>query len=80
MLTYALKLATNYNGMVMATFPDVPEALALGRDDEEAVEEALRALEATLERYQEEGRDFPAPRAGGSVRVTTRKFGMLADA
>lgn len=80
MLTYSLKLAMNYNGMVMATFPDVPEAMALGRDDAEAVEEAKYALEAALERYQAEGRAFPLPRAGGTVRVTTDRFGMLAPA
>jgi len=80
MLTYALRLATNYNGMVMATFPDVPEAMALGRDDQEAIEEARHALEAALERYAAEGRDFPNPRAGGALRVTTEKFGMLATA
>jgi antitoxin HicB len=80
MLTYALRLATNYDGMVIATLPDVPEARALGRDDQEAIEQALCALEATLERYQEEGRDFPIPRASGSLSVTTEKFGMLASA
>ncbi len=80
MLTYALRLATNYNGMVMATFPDIPEALALGRDDDEAIEEAKRALEATLERYEEEGREFPPPRAAGMLRVTTERFGMLTAA
>ena len=80
MLTYSLKLATNYNGMVMATFPDVPEAMALGRDDTEAVEEAKYALEAALERYEAEGRALPLPRAAGTVRVTTEKFGMLATA
>jgi antitoxin HicB len=80
MLTYALRLATNYNGMVMATFPDVPEALALGRDDYEATEEAKRALEAALERYVEEGRALPEPRAGGSLRVGTDRFGLLATA
>jgi antitoxin HicB len=80
MLTYALRLATNYDGMVVATIPDVPEARALGRDDEEAMEQALCALEATLERYEEEGRDFPAPRSGGSLSVTTEKFGLLASA
>ena len=80
MLTYSLRLATNYNGMVMATFPDVPEAVALGRDHEEALEEAKRALEAVLERYEAEGRDFPRPRAGGSLRVTTERYGMLATA
>ena len=80
MLTYSLKLATNYNGMVMATFPDVPEAMALGRDDTEAVEEAKHALEAALERYEAEGRALPLPRAAGTERVTTEKFGMLATA
>ncbi len=80
MLTYALRLATNYNGMVMATFPDVPEAMALGRDHEEAMDQAKAALEAALERYAAEGRDFPEPRAGGSLHVSTEKFGMLATA
>jgi antitoxin HicB len=80
MLTYALRLATNYNGMVMATFPDVPEAMALGRDHEEALDQAKDALEAALERYAAEGRDLPEPRAGGSLRVSTDKFDMLATA
>jgi predicted RNase H-like HicB family nuclease len=74
MLTYALRLATNYHGMVMATFPDVPEAMALGRDDQEAIEEARHVLEATLERYEAEGRPFPAPRAGGKLTVSTERF------
>jgi predicted RNase H-like HicB family nuclease len=80
MLTYALKLASNYNGMVMATFPDVPEAMALGRDHDEAIEEAKRALEAALERYQAEGRAFPAPRATGSLQVSTDRFSCLENA
>lgn len=80
MLTYALRLATNYHGMVMATFPDVPEAMALGRDDDEAIHEAKCALEATLERYEEEGRRLPEPRAGGPIQVTTERFGLLTDA
>jgi antitoxin HicB len=80
MLTYSLKLATNYNGMVMATFPDVPEAMALGRDHDEAVEQAKCALEAVLEAYAAEGRDLPEPRATGSLQVTTERFGLLAAA
>lgn len=80
MLTYAVRLQTNYNGMVMATFPDVPEAMALGRDDEEAVEEAQRALEAALDRYQDEGRSLPVPRAGGALRVATARFETLTAA
>jgi antitoxin HicB len=80
MLTYSLKLASNYNGMVMATFPDVPEAMALGRDHEEAIEEAKRALEAALERYRAEGRAFPAPRAPGKLQVSTDRFSCLQSA
>src|SRR3546814_10279049 len=37
--------------MVIAAIPDVPEARAIGRDDEEACEQALGALEAVLETY-----------------------------
>lgn len=80
MLTYSLRLATNYNGMVMATFPDVPEAMALGRDHDEALEQAKDALEAALERYAAEGRDFPEPRTGGALKISTDKFGTLATA
>jgi antitoxin HicB len=78
MLTYSLKLASNYNGMVMATFPDVPEAMALGRDRDEALEQAKHALEAALERYAAEGREFPSPRTHGSLRVTTERFAIPA--
>lgn len=80
MLTYALKLAQRYDGMVLATFPDVPDAVALGRDHEEACEEALCALEAALARCQASGRELPAPRASGNLSVTTEKFGLLAPA
>jgi antitoxin HicB len=80
MLTYSLKLASNYDGMVRASFPDVPEAVALGRDDEEAMEEAARALNAALERYVAEGRAFPVPRTLGKLQVTTERFDSLATA
>jgi hypothetical protein len=48
MLTYAMRLATRYDGMVVATFPEVPDAIGYGRDDEEAREEGLKALQAVL--------------------------------
>ena len=79
MPTYALKLAERYDGMVMATFPDIPEAMALGRDDEEARDQARDALESVLADYAAEGRTFPELRAGGPVTVTT-SFGILAPA
>ncbi|HEX8364416.1 MAG TPA: hypothetical protein VF603_03925 [Allosphingosinicella sp.] len=48
MREHAMRLVTRYDGMVVATFPDVPDAIGYGRDDEEAREEALKALEAVL--------------------------------
>lgn len=74
MLTYALRLATRYDGMVVASVPDVPEAVACGRDDEEAREEALKALEAALDARLRAGEPVPAPRAAGSVSVSTARF------
>ncbi|HEY0012962.1 MAG TPA: hypothetical protein VGB79_08935 [Allosphingosinicella sp.] len=74
MLTYAIRLATRYDGMVIATFPDVPEAVGCGRDDEEACEEGLKALEAALEGYVLAGEPLPLPRAAGSTTVTTARY------
>ena len=78
MLTYAMKLADRYDGMIIATFPDVPEAMAMGRDYQEACEEAQSALEAALERYAAEGRPFPEPLSCGRLTVSTAKFEQLA--
>lgn len=80
MLSYALKIADRYDGMLLATFPDVPEAIATGRDYEEACEQAKCALEAALQIYEEEGRAFPPARASGRLVVTTERFGAMTPA
>ena len=80
MLTYAAKLATRYDGMVVATFPDVPDAVGYGRDDEEAREEGLKSLEAVLEACEAAGEPLPMPVARGSVTVTTSRFAAEAVA
>jgi predicted RNase H-like HicB family nuclease len=74
MLTYALRLTGRYDGMVVATFPDVPEAVGYGRDDEEAREEGLRALERVLEAAIAGGEPIPMPSATGAMTVTTTRF------
>ena len=74
MLTYAIRLATRYDGLVVATFPDVPDAIGYGRDDEEAREEGLKALEAALEGCLRSGDPIPLPRAQGPSTVTTARF------
>jgi predicted RNase H-like HicB family nuclease len=74
MLTYAMRLSTRYDGMVVASFPDVPDAVGYGRDDEEAREEGLKALESALEACVCAGEPLPLPIAAGSVSVTTTRF------
>ena len=80
MVTYALKLAHRYDGLVIATFPDVPAAVAYGRDHDEAVEQALPALEAALARYVTAGHALPVARSTGSLTVSSAQYGELAPA
>lgn len=61
MISYAVRLVTRYDGLVIATFPDLPGVTALGRDDEEARDEARRALEAELSSYESRGLEPPEP-------------------
>ena len=61
MVSYAVHLVTRYDGLVMATFPDLPGVRALGRDDEEAMDEARRALEDELASLDARGVAPPEP-------------------
>lgn len=65
MSSYAVELVTRYDGLVIATFPDLPGLSALGRDDEEALSEAERALAD----HVRTGAPLPAPAAPGATRV-----------
>jgi len=66
---YAVMIARRYDGLLVATFPDVPEAVAYGRDDEEALEEASKSLEAAIRRRILKGQELPEPRAPGETRI-----------
>lgn len=46
---------------IMATFPDVPEAITFGADEEEALLQARDALETALAMYVDSHRDLPTP-------------------
>ena len=70
MVSYALRLVTRYDGMVIATFPDLPGVSALGRDDEEARDEARRALADALSGFARDGIAPPAP--------ATRSLSMIS--
>ena len=66
---YAVELVTRYDGLVIASFPDLPGVAALGADDEEALAEARRALDEALGGYADEGEAPPEPRARGATMI-----------
>lgn len=70
MTTYAVTLARRYDGLFTASFPDVPGVVAFGRDDEEALEEAEKALTAAIERCAASGDPLPAPASEGALRLS----------
>lgn len=69
MIRYAVQLKTRYDGLVIATFPDLPGVTALGSDDEEALAEAKRALGEALAVYADEGVAAPTPLNRSGVTI-----------
>ena len=65
MAAYAVELLNRYDGLVIATFPDLPGLSALGRDDEEALGEAQRALDE----HVRSGELLPEPSARGGTLI-----------
>ena len=74
MVSYAVQLVTRYDGLVIATFPDLPGVRALGRDDEEAMDEARRALEDELAALEAKGLAPPEPTVRNGSMVTAGIF------
>ena len=60
---YPVTLASDADGRVIASFPDVPEALTDGADETQALAEAADALAAALAGYARERRPLPRPSA-----------------
>ena len=69
MPSYAVKLTRRYDGLFIASLPDVPEVVAYGRDNEEALEEASKSLEAAFRRRILNGEDLPEPRSSGPLQI-----------
>lgn len=61
MLAYPFDLTPDSNGTFLVTFPDIPEATAVGEDEESAQIEALDGLLCALEGYFEDRRAIPQP-------------------
>ena len=68
---YACQLTPDEDGGLVATFPDVPEAITGGRDRAEALTMAEDALATALAGYVHEKWDIPTPSetADGQVSV-----------
>ena len=77
-LSYPARLVPTADGFVLARLPDVPEACAVGRTEEEALSQAVAVLDAVLGDYVLDGRPIPAPSdICGAPRVETEKFSLL---
>ena len=68
---YPCQLSSDENGGLVASFPDVPEAITGGSDRDEALAMAADALATALAGYVHEKWDIPAPSeaADGQVPV-----------
>jgi len=69
MSSYAVELTTRYDGLVIASFPDLPGVTALGVDDEDARTEARRALRDALIALDREGQPAPEARRRGQTMI-----------
>ena len=79
MLAYPVRLVPTRHGTVRADFPDVPQAVTEGRDDEDALYRAKFVLEMCLAHRLGHGEAPPAPsQIPGAHVVRTDKFGRAA--
>ena len=78
MLSYPVHVTPGSEQAVMLTFPDVPEAVVVGRCEDEAFRGAPLVLEAILAAYVLEGRPIPPPsQVEGGPTVCTRRFSLV---
>ena len=61
MLRYPVKLRRDTNDTIRVEVPDIPEAHTFGDDQDEALMQAVDAIETALSMYIDDRRDIPAP-------------------
>ena len=61
MLDYPIVLEAQPEGGFVVTFPDVPEAITQGEDEDEALMYAIDALETALSFYVDDRKPLPVP-------------------
>jgi antitoxin HicB len=63
MLRYPIKLSRDTNDTILVEVPDIPEAHTFGEDEDEALLQAVDAIESALSFYIDDRRDIPRPSA-----------------
>ncbi|MCQ9328427.1 type II toxin-antitoxin system HicB family antitoxin [Pelistega suis] len=61
MLSYPVNLMLDDNGTYLVTSQDIPELTAVGDNEQEALLNAVEALEAAMEIYFDQKRPIPMP-------------------
>lgn len=78
MFNYPVDLEADDNDTVLVTFPDVPGAVTFGDDEDDALANAVDALETILSAYITDRKDIPVPSAAkGRPVVTPSLLGSL---
>ncbi len=71
-IRYAVKLTKDDNGTILATVPDIPEAITFGEDQEDALARAADAIETAIMARIAAREDIPSPVAEGEHYVSLR--------
>jgi antitoxin HicB len=76
MLAYPVTLIPGEKGLVLVTFPDLPEAVSCAEGEDEAIARAGDVLDMILASYRAEGRPIPKPSdIDGVPMVVSERFG-----
>ncbi|HZG10228.1 MAG TPA: type II toxin-antitoxin system HicB family antitoxin [Allosphingosinicella sp.] len=75
MPSYPAKITEGEEGLVLVTFPDVPEAVVCAEGERAALERAPEILDSVLAGYEAEQRPIPQPSDDEEgPRVRRRRF------
>ena len=74
---FAVSLVNDPDGGVLATFPDVPEAITCGDDRDDALHSAQEALAVALFGYLKEGRKLPVAKRKSGIPVAPQATDVL---
>jgi antitoxin HicB len=79
MLSYPITVSPDSNGTLLVGFPDIPYANSVGDDREEALVNAVEALEAAIELYFDKGQPVPLRRADIETRDAVSLSGVASS-